>query len=259
MSHNLVVTISMRPRLMRRPTVTETRRHIEAVLVGYAVSTDVQHLDLQLDALAGAGAGRVYRDTGSGSLKHRPSSMLASPTYGRRHTPGLPTRSPRPRTQAPNRLVEQLQGREIGFSITDRADRYTTTPAGRLQFHLFGTLAEFEHEIIRERTRAGLVAARARGRNGGRPATLTPEKVAAAEAMRAAGQPTVQIARVLRVIGQRFTATLSRELARTLALTPETSRPRGRSSHLKPRVPHSGDNQRPQRAFPVGDATDAAL
>src|ERR1700722_12390258 len=95
-------------------------------------------------------------------------------------------------------LVEQLQQREIGFrSLTEQID--TTSPAGRLQFHLFGALAEFEREIIRERTRAGLAAARARGRNGGRPVTLTPEKIAAAEAMRAAGQPTVQIARVLGV------------------------------------------------------------
>ena len=90
--------------------------------------------------------------------------------------------------------------------MTEQID--TTTPAGRLQFHLFGALAEFEREIIRERTRAGLAAARARGRTGGRPVTLTPEKVAAAEAMRAGGQPIVQIARVLGV----HRATLYRHL-----------------------------------------------
>jgi DNA invertase Pin-like site-specific DNA recombinase len=104
-------------------------------------------------------------------------------------------------------LVEQLQQREIGFrSLTEQID--TTSPAGRLQFHLFGALAEFEREIIRERTRAGLAAARARGRTGGRPVTFTPEKVAAAEAMRAGGQPIVQIARVLGV----HRATLYRHL-----------------------------------------------
>ena len=91
-------------------------------------------------------------------------------------------------------------------SLTEQID--TTSPAGRLQFHLFGALAEFEREIIRERTRAGLAAARARGRTGGRPLALTPEKIAAAEAMRGGGQPIAQIARVLGV----HRATLYRHL-----------------------------------------------
>ena len=104
-------------------------------------------------------------------------------------------------------LVEQLQERTIGLrSLTEQID--TTSPAGRLQFHLFGALAEFEREIIRERTRAGLAAARARGRTGGRPLALTPEKIAAAEAMRGGGQPIAQIARVLGV----HRATLYRHL-----------------------------------------------
>jgi DNA invertase Pin-like site-specific DNA recombinase len=90
----------------------------------------------------------------------------------------------------------------------------TTTPAGRLQFHIFGALAEFEREIIRERTRAGLAAARARGRLGGRPSSLSPEKLAAAEAMRARQHPMQDIAAALGV----SRATLYRHLARSDSL-----------------------------------------
>ena len=67
----------------------------------------------------------------------------------------------------------------------------TTTPAGRLQFHIFGALAEFEREVIRERTRAGVAAARARGRLGGRPPRLTPEKAAMARAAITEGEQSV--------------------------------------------------------------------
>ena len=181
----------------------------DALLIGYArVSTDLQNLDLQLDALADAGSERVYRDTGSGSLKHRPE-LSACLDYLRAGDTLVVWRLDRLGRGLKHliELVEQLQERTIGLrSLTEQID--TTSPAGRLQFHLFGALAEFEREIIRERTRAGLAAARARGRTGGRPVTLTPEKVAAAEAMRAAGQPIVQIARVLGV----HRATLYRRL-----------------------------------------------
>jgi DNA invertase Pin-like site-specific DNA recombinase len=69
--------------------------------------------------------------------------------------------------------IEQLHAREIGFrSLTEAID--TTTSGGMLQFHIFGAVAEFERQIIRERTRAGLAAARARGRLGGRPPLVTP-------------------------------------------------------------------------------------
>jgi DNA invertase Pin-like site-specific DNA recombinase len=193
--------------------MSESVQAREALLIGYArVSTDLQNLDLQLDALAAAGSARIYRDTGSGSLKHRPE-LDACLDYLRAGDTLVVWRLDRLGRGLGRGLkhlidlVEQLQQREIGFrSVTEQID--TTTPAGRLQFHLFGALAEFEREIIRERTRAGLAAARARGRTGGRPVTLTPEKVAAAEAMRAGGQPIVQIARVLGV----HRATLYRHL-----------------------------------------------
>jgi DNA invertase Pin-like site-specific DNA recombinase len=134
----------------------------------------VQSLDLQIDALTDAGAERVYRDIGSGSLKHRPQ-LDACLDYLRAGDTLVVWRLDRLGRGLKHLidLVEQLHGSDIGFrSLTEQID--TTTPAGRLQFHLFGALAEFEREIIRERTRAGLAAARARGRTGGRPIALTP-------------------------------------------------------------------------------------
>jgi hypothetical protein len=117
----------------------------EALLIGYTrVSTDLQNLDLQLDALADAGSARVYRDTGSGSLKHRPE-LDACLDYLRAGDTLVVWRLDRLGRGLKHliELVEQLQQREIGFrSLTEQID--TTTPAGRLQFHLFGALAEFE-------------------------------------------------------------------------------------------------------------------
>ena len=106
--------------------------------------------------------------------------------------------------------IEDLHDREIGFrSLTEQID--TTTSAGRLQFHIFGALAEFEKEIIRERTRAGLAAARARGRLSGRPSLVTAEKLAAAQTMRAQTHTMAEISTALGI----SRATLYRHLAWT--------------------------------------------
>ncbi|MGO9901122.1 MAG: recombinase family protein [Solirubrobacteraceae bacterium] len=96
-------------------------------------------------------------------------------------------------------LVEDLKAREVGFlSITEGID--TTTPQRTLQFQLFGALAEFERAVTLERTRAGMAAARARGRVGGRPQRLTPEKVALARVMREQGDHSMtEIAKALGV------------------------------------------------------------
>jgi DNA invertase Pin-like site-specific DNA recombinase len=104
--------------------------------------------------------------------------------------------------------IDALHTREVGFrSLTETID--TTTPAARLQLHIFGPLAEFEREIIRECTRAGRAAARARGRLGGRPSLVSAEKLAAAEAMRARQHSMREIAAALGV----SRATLYRHLA----------------------------------------------
>ena len=169
-------------------------------LVGYArVSTDEQNLALQLDALKQAGCERVHKDVGSGSLKHRPE-LDACLDYLRAGDTLVVWRLDRLGRGLKHLIeaIEQLHAREIGFrSLTEAID--TTTSGGMLQFHIFGALAEFERQIIRERTRAGLAAARARGRLGGRPPLLTPEKLDAARMMREQKRTMPQIAKALGV------------------------------------------------------------
>lgn len=181
-----------------------------STLVGYSrVSTDEQNLALQLDALEEAGCERVYRDIGSGSLKHRPE-LDACLDYLRAGDTLVVWRLDRLGRGLKHLIeaIEQLHQREIGFrSLTEEID--TTTSAGMLQFHIFGALAEFERQIIRERTRAGLAAARARGRLGGRPPSLTPAKLDAARLMREKKHTMPQIAKALGV----SRATLYRHLA----------------------------------------------
>jgi DNA invertase Pin-like site-specific DNA recombinase len=96
-------------------------------------------------------------------------------------------------------IVRILEEKQVGLrSLQESID--TTTPGGKLIFHVFGALAEFERELIRERTKAGLEAARARGRKGGRPSVMTPEKLAAARKLYESGDQTMaEIARSLSV------------------------------------------------------------
>lgn len=94
--------------------------------------------------------------------------------------------------------VDALATRSVGFrSLTESID--TTTAGGKMVFHIFGALAEFERDLIRDRTRAGLDAARARGRIGGRPTVMTPERLDAARKMVDEGIPLTRIARTLGV------------------------------------------------------------
>ena len=186
------------------------RRAASGHLIGYArVSTDDQSLALQLDALKQAGCRRVFRDVGSGSLSHRPELdacfqfLSAGDTLVVWRLDRL-GRGLKHLIEA----IEDLHDREVGFrSLTEQID--TTTSAGRLQFHIFGALAEFEKEIIRERTRAGLAAARARGRLSGRPSLVTAEKLAAAQTMRAQKHTMAEISTALGI----SRATLYRHLA----------------------------------------------
>jgi DNA invertase Pin-like site-specific DNA recombinase len=95
-------------------------------------------------------------------------------------------------------VITDLDERGVGFrSLSESID--TTTPGGRLVFHLFGALAEFERQLIRDRTLAGLEAARSRGRRGGRPTKMTPAKLRQLQRMAAAGTPVSEIAQVLGV------------------------------------------------------------
>ncbi len=153
--------------------------------VGYArVSTGEQTLDLQLDALHTAGCGKVFTETASGAKADRPvlEDVLGYLRPGDMLVVWRLDRLGRS-LQHLIEVVTLLAGWGIGFrSLTEQID--TTTPGGKLVFHVFGALAEFERDLIRERTRAGLAAARARGRLGGRPKALdTPAKVAMAQAL----------------------------------------------------------------------------
>ena len=149
------------------------------MLIGYArVSTTDQTLDLQKDALQQAGCYKTFTDTASGAKAER-SGLDEALNYVRTGDTLVVWRLDR-LGRSLKHLIETITGlnnRHIGFkSITENID--TTTSGGKLIFHIFGALAEFERDIIRERTRAGLHAARARGRTRW-PAKIThPEKSA---------------------------------------------------------------------------------
>ena len=147
------------------------------MLVGYArVSTHEQNPALQTDALQQAGCQKVFEDEISGAKFERPG-LAAALEYVRKGDTLLVWRLDRLGRSLQDLLeiVAGLEKRGVGFrSLQESMD--TTTSGGRLIFHVFGALAEFERSLIHERTRAGLAAARARGRKGGRPKALDRQK-----------------------------------------------------------------------------------
>jgi len=154
------------------------------MLIGYArVSTGDQTLDLQLDALKSAGCTKIFTDTASGAKAER-KGLDEALSYARAGDTLVVWRLDR-LGRSLKHLIESitdLNNRKIGFkSLRENID--TTTSGGKLVFHIFGALAEFERDIIQERTQAGLLAARARGRKGGRPKALNPKKVQMARAL----------------------------------------------------------------------------
>lgn len=166
--------------------------------IGYArVSTDDQTLDLQLDALKDCKA--IYQEKVSGKSKDRielshclkalrPGDVLAVWRLDRlgRSLPDLV------------QIVTELESRGIGFeSLTEKID--TTSATGKLTFHVFAALAEFERNIIRERTKAGLDAARARGRKGGRKPALTDKQMREVRVLMA--DPQIEVSEVARRYG----------------------------------------------------------
>ena len=154
------------------------------MLAGYArVSTLDQNPELQLDALAAAGCERIFEDRASGTRSDRPG-LAEALDWMRKGDTLVVWKLDRLGRSLPQLVatVRQLEEEGFGFrSLTEGID--TTTASGTLVFHVFGALAQFERDLNREQTMAGLAAARVRGRRGGRPSKLTPELVRQAEAM----------------------------------------------------------------------------
>ena len=162
-------------------------------LIGYArASTQDQSTDLQLDALNKAGCSRVFSESASGAQRDRPELARAL-DYMRPGDTLVVWKLDRLARSLKQLIetVESLEGKGIGFrSLTESID--TTTAGGKLTFHIFAALAEFERSTIRERTRAGLDAARARGRVGGRPRSLTDKDLEMAKTLLANPDITVE-------------------------------------------------------------------
>ncbi|THJ31668.1 recombinase family protein [Lampropedia aestuarii] len=168
--------------------------------IGYArVSTDDQHLDLQRDALQLAGCGVIYEEAASGKNTARPEleqcrkALRAGDTL-------VVWRLDRLGRSLPDlvQVVTDLERRGVGFeSLTEKIE--TGSAAGKLIFHVFAALADFERGLIRERTQAGLAAARARGRAGGRKPKLTDKDVREIKAL--LRDPEIRVAEVARRYG----------------------------------------------------------
>lgn len=171
------------------------------MFIGYArVSTQDQNPQLQLDALTAADCERSFVERASGAQRERPE-LQAALEYIREGDTLVVWKLDRLARSLKQLIetVESLETRKIGFrSLTENID--TTTPGGRLTFHLFAALAEFERSIIKERTTAGLAAARARGRKGGRPPSLNAKDLTAAKALLSDPEITVEeVAKRLKV------------------------------------------------------------
>jgi len=170
------------------------------MLVGYArVSTHDQDLSLQLDAVQAAGCDKVFTEKASGAQRDRPQ-LQAALEYMRGQDTLVVWKLDRLARSLRQLIetVEALGDRGMGLrSLTESLD--TTTSGGTLVFHLFAALAEFERSIIRERTRAGLQAARRRGRLGGRPPALTSQDLVEAKAL--LRDPEITVVQVAKRLG----------------------------------------------------------
>ncbi|OIN59838.1 recombinase family protein [Arsenicibacter rosenii] len=169
--------------------------------IGYArVSTEDQHLDLQLSALTAAGCEKIYQEKISGAKTDRPE-LARLLEHIRQGDEVIVWKLDRLGRSLPHlvELVTRFADRGVAFtSLQEKID--TSSPSGKLIFHIFCSLAEFERELIRERTNAGIKAAREQGRVGGRPKGLSPaaEKTAkTAEALYRANHHIQEIARQL--------------------------------------------------------------
>ena len=170
------------------------------MLIGYArVSTDDQSLDLQLDALKDAACGRIYQDKLSGLKSKRPGldEAIGQLRPGDVFVIWKLDRLGRSVKSLVD-FVAELEKQELQFkSLTDGID--TTTPTGRFFFHVMASLAQMERELIVERTRAGLAAAKRRGRVGGRKRSMTKSKLESARKLLDEGVPHKEVAENLGV------------------------------------------------------------
>jgi len=158
------------------------------MFVGYArVSTSDQNLDLQLSALKKIGCEKLYQDQMSGTKTNRPGLEMALEVLRENDTLVVWKLDRLGRTvKGLIELVNKLEKKNIHFkSITDNVD--TSTPSGRFFFHIMASLAQMERELIAERTKAGLAAAKAKGRVGGRKRKMTNSKIESAKKLLAAG------------------------------------------------------------------------
>lgn len=169
-------------------------------MIGYArVSTAEQNLDLQVDALEKAGCQRVFTDVVSGARAERPG-LIQAMDYLRAGDTLVVWKLDRLGRSIRHLIntINELKVREIGFrSLQEAID--TTSSGGKLLFHIMSALAEFERDLIRERTRAGLVAARARGRKGGRPPVMGERKKRMA--LQLLQDPSLTVGEVCKTLG----------------------------------------------------------
>jgi DNA invertase Pin-like site-specific DNA recombinase len=173
---------------------------LQPMRIGYArVSTRDQNLEMQLDALNKAGCKRVFTDKLSGAQVERPGLQEALSHLREADTLVVWKLDRLGRSvKGLVDLVNELETQKVHFqSVTDGVD--TKTPAGRFFFHVMASLAQMERELILERTRAGLDAARCQGRIGGRKRQMTDSKVQAARKLLASGTPPQEVAHSLGV------------------------------------------------------------
>lgn len=196
------------------------------MIIGYArVSTQDQNPEFQIDALEKAGCEQIFQEKFTGKVRERPELSLCLRMLRKGDVLVVwkldrLARSLRDLVE----IVQDLSQREIGFkSLTESID--TTSPGGRLVFHIFGALAEFEHDLIRERTHAGLEAARARGRKGGRKCVMSDSDVRKAIAMLADPNITkTEVAAHFGVTRVTLNASIKR-LSTDLKVTQKTKQP----------------------------------
>jgi len=181
--------------------------------IGYArVSTDEQNLDLQLDALKAAGCDKIFTDEGkSGITKDRDGLTQALSAVAEGNNTLVVWKLDRLGRSLGFlcELIDKLKGQGAGFhSLTDGID--TTTTGGKLVFHIMGALAEFERDLIKERTKAGMRAAKKRGKHVGRPKALSQGQTQHMKELLDAGKTQAEVAELLRVSAN----TIGRELKR---------------------------------------------